>query len=70
MSIFNCNIVANKTPKTYVHNYSPDFACFKEYYFLHGFFALIASAFFIFICIVIALVYFECNDSPEIKTAK
>ena len=70
MSIFSCEIVKNSKPTKYIHSYAKDLICFQEYYFLHGFFALVASAFFVFICIVIALIYFECNDSPEIKTAR
>jgi len=70
MSVFNCKVIPNTNPVQYIHSYSPDFVCFKDFYFIHGIFAVIASAFFVFICMVVALIYFECNDTPEIKTAK
>ena len=66
ISIYHCDLHNNK----WENSYATDIECWNGIYFLHFFCSIAVSIIFIIISLVVALTYFECNESEENHGAK
>ena len=68
ISIFDCTL--DSTTGKQMNSYSPTIECWTGLHFLHFFCSVAVSIVFITISLIVALTYFECNDSGENHGAK